>query len=76
MFRIALQGKARAALTEQKNRAWLAHTTASLVAFAHHKPKAMPALDTLTGEKRHPRIQSPDEMKAVFAAMRASWRSQ
>ena len=53
-------------------RAWLAHTTASLAAFAVHKPKAMPTLDSLTGSRPALRVQTPDEMKAAFAA----WRRQ
>ena len=60
----------RRAELEHRERAWQAHTTASLTAFAFHKPKAMPSLDSLTGVQATPRVQTVDEMKAAFAAWR------
>lgn len=63
-----------AAETEQKQRAWLAHTTASLVAFAYHSPKKMPRLETLTGGQAAPRVQTPDEVRSVFADIRAKMK--
>ena len=68
---IALESKGRAAETEHKLRAWLAWQTASLTAYAYHDPKKMPTLDSLTGRKVA-RAQTPEEMRAVFAAMRAA----
>ncbi|WEK56487.1 MAG: hypothetical protein P0Y52_07930 [Candidatus Brevundimonas phytovorans] len=38
--------------------------------FANHNPKRMPTLESLTSETVPARVQSPEEMKAVFAAMR------
>lgn len=52
--------------------AWQAHTTASLMFFAYHDPKHMPKLESLTGDKPRLRVQTPEEMKSVFAAMRAA----
>lgn len=71
LYGIVLRARGEAAETEHKYRAWLAHTTASLMGFAHHAPKKMPKLETLTGERPAPRVQTPEEMQAVFAAIRA-----
>ena len=66
-----MAAKGRAADTAQKNAAWLAWTIASLAVFAFHDPKKMPALETLTGEPRRQRVQTPEEMKASMAAWAA-----
>lgn len=68
---MALAAKGRAAETDHRLRAWSAWQTASLTAFAYHSPKKMPKLESLTGQKPAPRIQTPDQMKSMFAAMRA-----
>nr|WP_314432389.1 hypothetical protein [uncultured Brevundimonas sp.] len=41
------------------------------MAFAFHAPKHMPKLESLTGERAAPRVQSPEEMRAMFAAIRS-----
>ena len=63
-----MRAKGRAAETAHRNMAWLAWQTASLTAFAFHAPAKMPRLETLTGERRPREPQTPEEMKAVFAA--------
>lgn len=50
---------------------WAAWQAASLNAYAYHSPKKMPALDTLLDMKPKARaVQTPEQMKAVFDAMR------
>lgn len=66
-----MEARARAIERAHKESAWLGWTTASLTAFAYHDPKKMPPLESLTGVKSKPRIMSADEIKAVFANMRA-----
>ena len=63
-----MEAKGRAAETAHRNAAWLAWQTASLTAFAFHAPAKMPRLKSLTGEKRQRQAQTPEQMKAVFAA--------
>lgn len=65
-----MEAKGRAAESQHRRDAWLAHTTASLVSFAHHSPRKMPTLESLTGVQPTIKIQTPDEMRAAFA----SWR--
>ena len=65
-----MEAKSRAAESQHRRDAWLAHTTASLVAFAHHSPKKMPTLYSLTANKPVPTIQTPEQMRAAFA----NWR--
>lgn len=65
-----MEAKGRAAESQHRRDAWLAHTTASLVAFAHHSPKKMPTLESLTGAQPTIKIQTPDEMRAAFAGWR------
>lgn len=53
---------------ERKLAAWSAWHIAAL---GKSDPKKFPALEDLTGDRPAPRVQTPDEMKSVFAAMRA-----
>lgn len=68
---LVFEGSGERLTREHKVAAWAIWHAASLNAYAYHKPAAMPSLESLTGEKRATRVQSPEEMKAVFAAMRA-----
>lgn len=68
MLALVFDAKGDALQRERHDAAWLAHTTASLVAFAFHSPKKIPTLDSLTGEAATPRTQSEDEMRAAFKA--------
>lgn len=67
-----MAAKGRAAQTAHEQRAWAAWHTSWLASFAFHAPKSMPKLETLTGKRSLPKAQTPNEMKAAFAAWRAA----
>lgn len=62
--------KADSVRTERagKDRAWLAWHVAAL---SKCDPKKFPKLEDVMGERPAARVQTPEEMKAVFASMRA-----
>lgn len=68
MLALVFDAKGDALKRERHDAAWLAHTTASLTAFAFHSPKKIPTLASLIGESAPPRMQSEDEMRAAFRA--------
>lgn len=65
-----MEARGRAAETQQRQAAWLAWQTASLNAYAFHKPGKMPSLESLTAPRPKVEVQTPDQMRAVFAGMR------
>lgn len=66
-YRLQMAGEGKRLEREQEARAWLAWQTARL-----GRVKEFPALHEITGVRPVVQRQSPDEMKAAFAAMRAA----
>ena len=70
MFGLAVEAKEKAAKFDHQNLAWLAWHTATLTGIATNNPKKMPTLESLTGTRSLPPVQTPEQMRAVFARMR------
>ena len=63
---MALQAHSERLDREHRQGAWIAWHTAAL-----GRVKRMPKLEELIGGKVHAAVQSAEQMKSVFAAMRA-----
>lgn len=66
-YRLQMAGEAKRLEREHVSRGWLAWQTARL-----GRMKDFPALHEVTGVRPVVRKQTPEEMKAAFAAMRAA----
>lgn len=66
-YRLQMAGEGKRLEREQEARGWLAWQTARL-----GRVKEFPALHEITGVRPVVQRQTPDEMKAAFAAMRAA----
>lgn len=66
-YRLQMQGEAKRLERDQQARSWLAWQIARL-----GRVKDFPPLHELTGVKPVVHRQTPAEMKAVFAALRAA----
>lgn len=73
LYDIAIQAKTRAADAQHRQDAWLALTTAALVRRDRKAP--WPTLEQLTAKPKAARKQTPEEMKAAFASVRAAFQA-
>ena len=69
MLALIFKGETERLEREHKLTAW---TVWHIAALTRCNPKHFPTLQEMTGEKPKPKVQTPEEMKAVFAAMRAA----